>query len=126
MIILLDSTVLIDTLRSRSNNEILKGLVAEGHVLATSAVNMTEVYAGMRPYESARTESLFQDLECYPVTPAIGQRAGQLINVWARKGRTLELADMIVAATVLEHGLTLMTSNRKDFPMPEMIFYPLV
>jgi hypothetical protein len=32
---------------------------------------------------------------------------------------------MMVAATVLEHGLTLMTDNPKDFPLPELHFYPL-
>ena len=38
---------------------------------------------------------------------------------------TLSLADMMVAATALEHGLALMTDNRKDFPLPELNFYPL-
>ena len=32
---------------------------------------------------------------------------------------------MIVAATALEHGLTLMTDNRKDFSFPELKIYPL-
>jgi predicted nucleic acid-binding protein len=35
----------------------------------------------------------------------------------AKKGRTLVLADMIIAAIGLEHGCSLMTDNRKDFPM---------
>ena len=35
------------------------------------------------------------------------------------------LADMMVAATALEHGLSLMTDNRKDFPLPELTLYPL-
>jgi predicted nucleic acid-binding protein len=44
---------------------------------------------------------------------------------WARKGRTLTLTDMMIAATALEHGLRLATDNRKDFPMDEIAFYPL-
>jgi predicted nucleic acid-binding protein len=32
---------------------------------------------------------------------------------------------MIIAATVLEHSLALMTDNRKDFPLPELSIYPL-
>jgi predicted nucleic acid-binding protein len=32
---------------------------------------------------------------------------------------------MMVAATAIENGLSLMTDNRKDFPLPELSFYPL-
>jgi len=61
---------------------------------------------------------------CFPVTYSIAERGGRLRNDWARKGRTLGLADMVVAATALEHNLALVTANRKDFPMPELKFYP--
>jgi hypothetical protein len=43
---------------------------------------------------------------------------------WARKGKILGVVDAIVAATALEHGLMLVTDNRKDFPMPEIAFFP--
>jgi predicted nucleic acid-binding protein len=62
---------------------------------------------------------------CYPITGAVARRAGSLKSAWAQKGKTLSLADMIVAATALEHGLSLMTDNRKDFPLPELRFHPL-
>jgi predicted nucleic acid-binding protein len=32
---------------------------------------------------------------------------------------------MIIAATALERGLTLMTDNRGDFPIPELELFPL-
>jgi len=35
------------------------------------------------------------------------------------------LDDMLIAATALEHGLTLMTDNRMDFPMRELELYSL-
>jgi predicted nucleic acid-binding protein len=54
------------------------------------------------------------------LTGTSGRRAGALKQQWARKGRTLTLADMIVAAIALERGCTLMTDNRKDFPMEEL------
>ena len=37
---------------------------------------------------------------------------------------TLSLSDMLIAATALEHGLTLITHNKKHFPMPELSLYP--
>ncbi len=42
-----------------------------------------------------------------------------------KKGRTLGVVDLIIAATALAHKLVLMTDNRKDFPMPQLTFYPL-
>jgi len=126
VIVLLDTTVLIDILRGRQNQRtLLAELVEGGHSLATAAINIAEVYAGMRQGEEARTEGLFSNLVCYPTTDSIARRAGGLKHAWAKKGQTFSLPDMIVAATVLEHGLTLMTDNRKDFPFQELNFYPL-
>lgn len=56
---------------------------------------------------------------------AIARRAGKLKNTYARLGQTLALDDTIVAATALEHGLTLMTDNRRDFPQPDLKLYDL-
>jgi predicted nucleic acid-binding protein len=126
MIFLLDTTVLLDALRARQNRRsLLAELVAGGHVLATAAINIGEVYAGMRRGEESRTEAFLSSLDCYPLTGAIARRAGLLKSAWAQKGRTLSLADMMVAATALEHGLSLMTDNRKDFPLSELTLYPL-
>jgi predicted nucleic acid-binding protein len=121
MRLLLDTSVLIDALRLRHRRrELLAELVQAGHTLATSALNIAEVYAGMRPDEAQRTEALLRVLDCYDLTGTSARRAGALKQQWAQKGRTLALADMIVAAIALQHGCTLMTDNRKDFPMEEL------
>jgi predicted nucleic acid-binding protein len=126
VIVLLDTTVLIDVLRGRSDRyALLADMAAHGHTFATSAMNIGEVYAGMRPTEESRTEMFLSTLDCYPVTQSIARRAGKLKSAWARKGKTLDLPDMVVAATALEYGLPLMTDNRKDFPLPELNLYPL-
>ena len=123
MRLLLDTSVLIDVLRLRHRRrELLAELVQAGHTLATSALNIAEVYAGMRPDEAQRTEALLSVLDCYDLTGTSGRRAGALKQQWARKGRTLALADMMVAAIALERGCTLMTDNRKDFPMELDVF----
>jgi len=124
--LLLDTTVLIDVLRARNNRRLLLAeLVEAGHTLTTAAINIGEVYSGMKPSETDATEDLLSSLVCYPITATIGLRAGSLKSKWAQKGRTLTLADMIVAAVALEHQLTLMTDNRKDFPVPGLSFFPL-
>ncbi len=113
---LLDTTVLIDALRGRNERkQLLAELVLSGHTLATSAMNIGEVFAGMRTGEEAKTELLLSNLEVYPITPAIARRGGGTKSEWARKGKTFSLADMLVAATAMEHGLILMTDNHKDF-----------
>lgn len=126
MILLLDTSVLIDALRLRhGRRELLAGLTRTGHTLATTALNLAEVYAGMRPEEEGQTEAFLGALECYEITATAGRLAGTLKSKWARKGRTLALADTIIAAVALEQRCTLMTDNRRDFPMPELDHYPL-
>lgn len=126
MILLLDTTILIDVLRGRRDRRLLLAeLILGGHTLATAAINIGEVYAGMRPDEETKTEAFLSSLECYPLTGGIARRAGSLKSARARKGQTVSLADMIVAATALEGGHTLMTDNVKDFPVAELKLYPL-
>lgn len=126
MRLLLDTSVLIDALRSRrARRAWLAELVREGHRLETSALNFAEVYAGMRPEEERGTREFLEALQCHPVTSSTAETAGRLKSQWARKGRTLTLADTIIAAVAIEHGCTLATDNRKDFPMPELRLYDM-
>jgi len=126
MRLLLDTSVLIDALRARQGRRAwLAALVRDGHSLETSSLNLAEVYAGMRPPEEAQTKAFLGALLCHSVTPAAGERAGTLKNLWSQQGRTLTLADMIVAAVAIEQHCALVTDNRKDFPMPELRLYEL-
>jgi predicted nucleic acid-binding protein len=123
MIILLDTNILIDALRNRGNRRhLLADLVEQGHTLATSAINVGEIYAGMRSHEATDTDRFLRSIESYPITPAIARHAGMLKFTYSQKGKTLSLADMLVAATALAHGTSLITDNRKDFPLPGLTF----
>jgi len=100
MQLLLDSSVLIDALRSRrGRRQWLAELVRAGHTLATSALNLAEVYAGMRPEEEGRTKAFLGALECHEITAGVAEMAGKLKRQWAQKGRTLTLADTMAWAT---------------------------
>ncbi|MCU1303334.1 MAG: hypothetical protein JWQ87_3618 [Candidatus Sulfotelmatobacter sp.] len=79
----------------------------------------------MRPEEEARTKDFLNALGCHEITADVGEIAGKLKSQWSRKGRTLTLADAMVAAVALEQGCPLATDNRKDFPMRELNLYPL-
>lgn len=50
-----------------------------------------------------------------PVTQAIAERWGELDGIRQLAGRPLNAPDGMIAATALEHGLTVVTRNTKDF-----------
>ncbi len=126
MIVLLDTSVLIDLLRARAVRRVLVAdLVHSGHTLVISTINLAEVYSGMRVHEQAATDAFLARFPCLPVTATIARRAGLLRGAFARVGQTLTLSDMLIAATTLEHGCTLATDNRRDFPIPELQLLPL-
>jgi cellulose synthase/poly-beta-1,6-N-acetylglucosamine synthase-like glycosyltransferase len=69
-------------------------------------------------------KTLYQNRsECYEEVPEVWPV--RIKNKYARRARTLTLADTIVAAIAIERRCTLMTDNRKDFPMPELNCYNL-
>lgn len=126
MRLLLDTTVLIDALRGRGGaRTALTEAARTGHELGTSAINLAEVYSGLRSTEEAAAQDFLAALTCFPVTASIAERGGRIRNEFARRGITLGLADAVIAATALEYGLVLATDNRKDFPMAEIEFFPM-
>jgi predicted nucleic acid-binding protein len=121
MKLILDTSVLIDVLRAQKHRrEYLAQAVRDGHTLATTALNVAELYAGMREPEVKSTGALLEGLECIDVSVSIARLAGRLKREWAQRGRTLTLADTIIAASAIEQNCPLLTDNRRDFPMPEI------
>ena len=123
---LVDTSVIIDALNDkRGRYALLLDLMKQGHLLACCPINVTEVYAGVRPKEEEATERLLQSLVYYHVTWPVARKAGLLKRDYGRKGVTLSVADATIAAIAITHGLTLMTDNVKDFPMADLTMYPL-
>jgi predicted nucleic acid-binding protein len=50
-----------------------------------------------------------------PVTESIAERWGHLAAHAKQQGIAVKVVDAVIAATALEHGLTLVTRNVKDF-----------
>lgn len=122
----LDTSVMIDALNDkRGRRNLLLDLLREGHLLACCAINVSEVYAGLRPKEEKATEAFLSSLEYYPITWPIARLAGLLKRDHARAGATVSIADATIAAVAIAHQLTLMTDNVKDFPMKELVLYRL-
>jgi len=124
--ILLDTTVLIDTLRNRNQRRsFLAGLVTAGHTLSTSTINVAEVYGGLRPGEEQVTSAFLASLQLMPVSASIAELAGKLQADFRRQGQTRSIADMLVAATAMEAGISVATDNARDFQIAGLVLFPL-
>ncbi len=124
--LLLDTSVIIDALNNKRNRpNLLMGLLKSGHLLACCPINVTEIYAGMRPKEAAATEAFLSSLQYIPIDPPAARLAGELKRDYAGKGTTLNLGDVIIAAVAIHNELTLLTDNTRHFPMPQLSLYPL-
>jgi predicted nucleic acid-binding protein len=123
---LLDTSVIIDAINDKKNRrQFLRGLLQQGSLLACCPVNITEVYAGLRPSEEQNTAAFLKTLQLYSLTWPIAELAGLLKRNYSKKGKTLNLGDVIIAATALHNSLILLTDNTKDFPMQDLSLYPL-
>lgn len=95
-------------------------LVAEGHLLGTSCVNLAEIEAGLRSHERRRAGALLDRLRFLPTDREAAHRAGRYQAEWARRGRTLHTPDALVAGTARASGAVLLTHNVEDFPMRDL------
>ena len=120
---LLDTTFLIRFLRKdRAAVAWLRKRAAEGDVVACSTINVAEVFAGMREHEAEATEAFLSALRCIPVTFEIARQAGRWRESFRAAGRELSLPDALIGATALLRDMTLVTDNKKDFPLRGLRF----
>ena len=124
---LLDTNIIIDAINEkRGRYQLLIDLAeGQGHTLACCPINVTEVYAGMRPKEEQRTTALLKSLQLFPITFPVAELAGLLKRDHAKKGISLATTDVTIAAVAIHNQLTLITDNVKHFPMKELSLYPL-
>ena len=101
--ILVDSDVLIDHLRGHHRFAVGKDTV---HV---STVTRAELFAG-RGTEEAKVRRLLDPFTELPVDRAVAERAGRI-----RRAAKIGMADALIAATAIQHRLTLVTRNTSDF-----------
>jgi predicted nucleic acid-binding protein len=123
-IYLLDTDIIIDVLNGKKGRpSLLRGLVVEGHLLACCSISVTEVYAGLRPGEEQKTSNFLYSLKYYSIDFDVARLAGALKCKYGSKGKSLNIADTTIAAVALQYGLSLITGNKKDFPMKELQHY---
>jgi len=124
---LLDTNIPSEIIRTRPDPRVTAWVVAQGvTTLYLIVVTIGELRKGITILqESKRRSQLLEWLQndlmrlfagrILPVTQAIADRWGVLSGQRQIAGRPLSMADGILAATTLEHGLTLVTRNVKDY-----------
>ena len=123
---LLDTGILIRHLRGRKAVVHMLRVLGSRDVLAISAVTRAEIRAGVRQEEDQATQRLLARLKAVPIDAEIADWAGDLILRARRQGRTLHLADALIAATAVQQRLSLVTLNRSDFEGLGISLYPLL
>jgi predicted nucleic acid-binding protein len=124
---LLDTNIPSEMTRPRPQPSMSEWLdAADDNQLYLSVVSLGEILKGVTVLpDSQRRSQLQQWLDetlrpwfqgrILPVNESIAERWGVLAGQCQLRGRQLKVVDGFIAATALEHNLTIVTRNVKDF-----------
>jgi predicted nucleic acid-binding protein len=115
---LLDSDAVIDQLKGiQTTAALLQCLIAQGDVLCSCDIVISEVYAGLSAPARAASQVFLSTLRFLPTSEAAAQQSGIWRYDFARQGVTLSTTDTVIAAVAAEHGASIVTGNVRDYPM---------
>jgi hypothetical protein len=120
---LVDANVLSEATKPVSNTIVVDWLRAHEGELVVDAIVLGELRVGILGYPAGRKReqlerwfaSVVESIECLPWDVRVSLRWASLVAQLRRRGQSLPLLDSMVAATALEHGLTVATRNVRDF-----------
>ena len=115
---LLDSDVLIWLLCGRPQT--LERIETLEGPFGVSVISRAEIWAGAKDSEHKQIDELFLSLTAYPVDAAVADLAGRFLRQYQKRNNPPHLADCLIAATAVSHGLMLVTYNVSHFTMPEL------
>ena len=124
---LLDTNVLSELRRPRPEPRVVAFISAQSlERLYISAVTLAEIRFGIESVSDPSRRSALNDWLTHKVRPMFEQRVLQvtenimlkwrlLVEDGRKAGHTFSQPDLIIAATALEHGMTIVSRDTRDF-----------
>lgn len=111
---LIDSDIIIWNWRGKQGAAALLDAVRPLNLSAVSYMELVQGMRNQREWQALQADLKLWQARILPITEAISARAVSLVERHFR-AHHLKVADALIAATALEHQLTLATSNVKHF-----------
>lgn len=126
---LLDSDIVVDWLEDRAYAvQIISSLAEEGS-LSISLISYGELYEGIyysrNPEASERVFLAFlSSVNIIPIDTTVMEQFARIRGQLRATGRIIGDFDLLIAATAMQHGLTLVTRNLRHFDrIPGLVIY---
>jgi predicted nucleic acid-binding protein len=111
---LLDTDVLIRCMRGVPETLHLAHALTEDGDLHTSAWSQLEIWLLTQPNDQKQTLDFLTPFIAHPMNDEIARNAADILRQRAASDAPLTYAEAVVAATAIQHGLTLVTYNAKN------------
>jgi predicted nucleic acid-binding protein len=123
MTYLVDANVLSEPTKPAPSSKVIDWLSANERNLVVDSIILGELCIGVLALAPGRKrrqleqwfDALMQTIECLPWDATISRRWAKLVVDLRQKGKTMPLLDGMIAATALQHDLTIATRNTGDF-----------
>jgi predicted nucleic acid-binding protein len=123
MTYLVDANVLSEPTKPAPSSKVVNWLSTNERNLVVDSIILGELCIGVLALAPGRKrrqleqwfDALMQTIECLPWDAKISRRWAKLVVDLRQKGKTMPLLDGMIAATALQHDLTIATRNTGDF-----------
>ena len=123
MTYLVDANVLSEPTKPAPSSKVVNWLSANERNFVVDSIILGELCIGVLALAPGRKrrqlehwfDALMQTIECLPWDATISRRWAKLVVDLRQKGKTMPLLDGMIAATALQHDLTIATRNTGDF-----------
>jgi predicted nucleic acid-binding protein len=123
MTYLVDANVLSEPTRPSPDTKVVDWLSANERNLVADSIVLGELYLGVLALPAGRRrtrleqwfEALSKTIVCLPWDASVSRQWAKLVVALKKKGKPVPILDGMIAATALEHGLTVATRNVSDF-----------
>lgn len=120
---LVDVNVLSEATKTKPDHRVVDWFADNIGELVVDPIILGEVEGGILSLDRGRKrtqlehwfDSVVQTIHCVPWDTKVGRRWAALVAEMRKKGRTLAIIDSMIAATALQHKLTLATRNVRHF-----------